>query len=188
MRRGFKAWCERTAADYRRELGIPPEGRLEPERIAARLGVRVVTPQDIPRLSQRSREQLLQEDPYGWSAVTVSRNGARIVVVNPAHSDARQASNLAHELAHLILDHAPDQISLSEEGVLLRLAHDPEQEDEADWLAGCLLAPRDGLLRSYARNRSVESLARRFGVSIELVRWRLESTGVTRQIRAARRG
>ena len=187
MQRGFKAWCERTAGDYRRELGIPPDGRLDLERLATTLSVPVLTPLDVPRLSRQSREQLLQEDPYGWSAVTVSRNGARLVVINPAHSPARSASNLAHELAHLILGHAPDQISLSEEGVLLRLLHNPEQEDEADWLAGCLLAPREGLLRAYARNRSVESLALRFGVSIELVRWRLESTGVTRQIRAARR-
>lgn len=188
MRRGFKAWCERAAAEYRGDLDVSPDGPLDPRRLAAALQVRVLTPREFPALSESSRRQLLDEDRYGWSAVTVSRNGARLVVINPAHSPARQASNLAHELAHLILDHAPEQISLSDEGVLLRLEHDPEQEDEADWLAGCLLAPRDALLRVYARNRSVERLARRFGVSLELIRWRLESTGVTRQIRAARGG
>ena len=188
MQRGFKAWCERTATDYRRDLGVPPDRRLDPERLAQTLGVRVLTPEHFPGLSRESREQLGTTDPYGWSAVTVSRNGARLVVINPAHSAERRASNLAHEIAHLILNHAPEEIILSGEGVLLRLEHDSEQEDEADWLAGCLLAPREGLVRAYFRNRSVEALAIRFGVSIELVRWRLESTGVTRQIRAARGG
>lgn len=70
--------------------------------------------------------------------------------------------------------------------MLLRLEHDSEQEDEADWLAGCLLASREGLVRAYARNSSVERLVRRFGVSVGFIRWRLESTGVTRQIRATR--
>lgn len=188
MRRGFKAWCERTAAEYRGDLGVPLDGPLDPRRLAVVLKVRVLTPRDFPALSETSQRQLLEEDRYGWSAVTVSRNGARLVVINPSHSPARQTSNLAHELAHVILDHAPERISLSDEGILLRRVHDPDQEDEADWLAGCLLAPRAGLVRTYARNRSVERLAQRFGVSIELIRWRLESTGVTRQIRAARGG
>ena len=186
MQRGFKAWCERTAADYRGGLGVPLDRRLDPIHLAETLGVRVLTPEHFPGLSEQSRKQLRTTDPYGWSAVTISRNGARLIVVNPAHSAERRANNLAHELAHLILNHAPEQIGLSDEGVLMRLEHDPEQEDEADWLAGCLLAPREGLRRAYARNRSVEALAGRFGVSIELIRWRLASTGVTRQVRARR--
>ena len=187
MRRGFKAWSERTAADYRRGLGVSLDHRLDPKRLARALGVRVLTPAQIRGLSEPSRKQLAATDPYGWSAVTVSRNGARLVIMNPAHSPARQANSLAHELAHLILDHAPARITLSPEGILLRPNHDSEQEDEADWLAGCLLAPREGLLRAYRRNRSVELLARWFGVSIELIRWRLATTGVPRQVRSRRR-
>lgn len=183
MRRGFKAWCEKTAGDYRRSLGVPPTAALDPNRLAARLGVRVTTPTGIPTLSDAARRQLLETDPDSWSAVTLVRGDTGLVVLNSAHSEARQRSSLAHELAHLILNHAADATRLGEPGLLFRGSFDREQEEEATWLAGCLLVPRDGLLAARRQTASEEGLARRFGVSGDLVRWRLRVTGVLRQVR-----
>lgn len=183
MRRGFKAWCERAAGDYRRTLGVPATAALDPNRLAARLGVRVTTPTGIPTLSAAARRQLLETDPDSWSAVTLVRGDTGLVILNSAHSEAHRRSSLADELAHLILNHAADATHLGEPGLLFRGSFDREQEEEATWLAGCLLVPRDGLLAATRQTASEESLARRFGVSGDLIRWRLSMTGVLRQVR-----
>ena len=182
MRRGFKAWCEKTAGDYRQALGVPPTAALDPNRLAAHLGLRVTTPERIPTLSETSRRQLLEIDPDSWSAVTLVRNDSGLVILNSAHSEARQRSSLAHELAHILLNHASDQTHLSELGLLFRRSFDREQEQEANWLAGCLLVPRDGLLKARLRTRSENALAARFGVSTSMISWRLRTTGVLRQV------
>ena len=144
MRRGFKAWCERTANHYRQAVGVSPSEALDPRRLADHLGVRVATPEGIPTLSDAARRQLVEVDAASWSAVTIAHGDARLVILNSGHSDARQNSSLAHELAHLILNHTTDQPRLSHEGLLFRGAFDKEQEDEANWLGGCLLVSRDG--------------------------------------------
>ena len=183
MRRGFKAWCERAAADYRRAVGVPPTGPLDPRRLAARLKVRVTTPHGIPTLSPSALRQLTEVDPGSWSAVTLVRDDARLVILNSAHSEARQRSSLAHELAHLLLNHTADRALLPNAGLLFRGSFDREQEEEADWFAGCLLAPRDGLVSASRRSPSEKALAARFEVSEALIAWRLKTTGVLRQIR-----
>ena len=183
MRRGFKSWCERAAAEYRQALGVATDAALDPRALAALLGVRVTTPEGLPTLSSASRKQLTKVDAESWSAVTVSQGEAKLVVLNSGHSRARRASSLAHELAHVILNHTSDRSQLSREGFLLRTAFDKEQEQEADWFAGCLLVPREGLLRASWRSRSTAALAARFGVSEDLIKWRLRMTGVPRQLR-----
>lgn len=182
MRRGFKAWCETTAGNYRQALGVSPTAALDPKRLAAHLGIRVTTPEGIPTLSETSRRQLLEVDPDSWSAVTLVRNDSGLVILNSAHGAARQRSSLAHELAHILLNHASDQTHLSALGLLFRRSFDREQEREADWLAGCLLVPRDGLLKARLRTPSEDALATRFGVSVAMISWRLRVTGVLRQV------
>ena len=53
---------------------------------------------------------------------------------------------------------------------------------EATWLAAALLVPRAGALR-LARGGVVDDLiARRFGVSTALCRWRMNETGISSQL------
>lgn len=183
MRRGFKAWCERTSTEYREALGIPQTGPLDPRTLATLLEVRVTTPERVPALSEASLHQLTVADPESWSAVTLSDGGRRLVILNSGHSMVRQKSSLTHELAHIILNHSTDLAQLSEEGFLLRNTCDKAQEQEADWFSGCLLVPRDGLLEACRATRSVPGLAARFQVSSDMVTWRLQVTGVLRQVR-----
>lgn len=184
MRRGFKAWCERAAAEYREALGAPMAAALDPYALAEHLNVRVVMPEDVPGVAPASLRRLRGVlGQASWSAVTISQGGVRLVVVNSGHPLTRQSNSLAHELAHIILNHTSDDVQVSPEGFLFRNRFDREQEDEADWLAGCLLLPREGLLRAYWLNRSPAALAEHFGVSQRLVDWRLRMTGVTRQVR-----
>ena len=185
MRRGFKSWCENTSGAYRSHLGLDLEDRLDPHELAGHLDVLVWTPQDVPDLSRRSMDQLTKVDPSSWSAVTVAAGGQNLVIVNSAHAPTRQRSSLAHELAHVILNHRPATTSVSENGFLFRDHYDVEQEEEADWLGGALLLPREGLLGVYRRTSSSEVIGQIFGVSTKLVDWRLRMTGILMQARRA---
>ena len=186
MRRGFKTWCETTAESYRNALGLKPVDPLNPKELAAHLGVIVWRPEDVPELSEESLRRLTNHDSDSWSAVTIRHDDAKLTIVNSAHAETRQRSNLSHELAHIILDHEPGRIDLSREGHLLLSSYEREQEEEADWLSGTLLVPRAGLLIAYRSTRDPRSLANRFGVSVDMLNWRLRMTGVATQARRAR--
>lgn len=183
MRRGFKAWCERAAGEYRQGLGVRLDSRLDPYALAASLDVRVATPKDLPGLSETSITQLTVTEPDSWSAVTMSQGGIKLVILNSGHSARRQANSLCHELAHIVLNHRSDDTQLSRQGFLFRSRFNNDQEEEADWLAACLLVPAEGLFRACWRMRSPESLAEHFGVSRDLIEWRLRMTGARKRMR-----
>ena len=186
MRRGFKSFSERFAESKRRELGVALTQPLDPHDLAAQLGVLVWTPEDVPELAEDDLRQLVELDSDSWSAVTLRVGQAQLTIVNSAHSATRQRSSIAHELAHLLLKHEPDRIDLSEHGHLLLSSFERDQEDEANWLAGALLVPREGLRQAYYRSKNEQILASRFGVSVQLLQWRLRMTGVALQARRAR--
>ena len=186
MRRGFKTWCETTSGRYRTDLGLKPQDPLNPEDLAAHLGVTVWRPEEVPGLAESSLRQLTNHDSDSWSAVTIRDGDDNLTIVNSAHAPTRQRSSLSHELAHLILDHEPGRIDLSPEGHLLLSSFEREQEEEADWLSGTLLVTRAGLMIAHRSTQDPKILANRFGVSVDMLNWRLRMTGVATQARRAR--
>lgn len=68
------------------------------------------------------------------------------------HRNGRLASDIMHELAHLIIGHEPARVDVTEDGLLILNTFSQKQEDEAKWLSGCLLLPRPALLAIRARD------------------------------------
>lgn len=106
-----------------------------------------------------------------------------MIIYNPSHSRGRIASDIAHEVAHLILEHEPTKLVLSQDGSLVMRSFNAMQEEEANWLAWCLLLPREALVSSLKRRLSVTDIADSFGVSQTLVKFRVQMTGARTQIR-----
>ena len=185
--RGFKAWAERTATAIRGELGLSKTAPLSPARLAEHLDVRLWTCTDVPGVTTDILEQLTVKDPWGWSAVTLTVNGRAIVVFNDKKSPGRQASDIAHELAHIILNHAPATVILSEAIDLSMRTFDQKQEDEANCLAWSLLLPRDALFLARKSRLDPDRIARDFGVTSTLVQYRLRMTGIDVQLQRGRR-
>lgn len=185
MQRGYKAWCERFSADTRRDLDLPSTAPLGARQLATHLGIRVWTPDDVPGLPAETRKVLLRNDgtPSCWSAVTLIVGEKTLVILNSSHSPARQASDLMHELAHRIRNHEPEEMSISSEGLMLLKAYDKEQEEEADWLAGVLLLPRDALVHIRRQGMPDEEVIASYGVSKRMYTYRVSMTGVNRQFR-----
>lgn len=118
--------------------------------------------------------------------MTLKDAGVTLIVLNPSHAPSRQPNNLMHELAHIELDHQPARVDVSETGLLLLSDYSDDQELEADWHAGALLVPRDGLVRMKTLGASTAEIALHFGVSEALCLWRLRMTGVDAQMRRRR--
>ncbi len=185
--RGFKSWCERYAASIREKLQLAPTNPLGPRVLAEHLGVRVWTPHDVKGLSGKSLQILLHsgsETRSCWSAVTVVVGANTAVILNSSHSPGRQSSSLMHELSHRTLEHGAKKVDASTEGIMLLSSYDKKQEDEADWLAGCLLLPRDALVRIRKENVELPDAARLYGVSLRMLNYRMAMTGVNRQFSA----
>jgi Zn-dependent peptidase ImmA (M78 family) len=142
-------------------------------------------PNQVPGITRDITDQLLNVDPWGWSAAGIEIDGRGIVIYNPLHSRGRRASDITHELSHFILDHQPAKIILSADldGMTMR-SFNQKQEDEANCLAWTLLLPREGLIRAKGRRLSVEQIAEHYGVTKSLVAYRVNATGVEKQWRA----
>lgn len=182
--RGYKTWCERYAAEKRAALRLSSSDPLDPRALAKQLKVSVWTPTNVSGLSAESLAVLLRNDgktPSCWSAVTIVVGSKVGVVLNSSHSAARQASDLMHELAHRIRGHEAEEVEASEDGIMILKSYDKELEEEADWLAGCLLLPRDALVRIKRERLDDSDAAARYGVSLRMLSYRNSMTGVNRQ-------
>jgi hypothetical protein len=184
--RGFKAWAERTASAVRRDLGLSATQPLDPRRLAEYLDIRLLSPDDLPGLPADVRTQLLETDPWGWSAATLVLATTTLVVYNPRKSQGRQASDIIHELAHVMLGHEPAQVVFSEDGQMATRTFDQKQEDEANWLGWALLLPRDALMAARRARMATAQIAETYGVTERLVGFRLQMTGVEAQMRRRR--
>jgi len=186
FRRGFKTWAEQTALRIRRRLKLTSSAPLDPFKLAELLCVAVVGPSDLRDLQEERKLRLLNDHSENWSAITVANGKHYLIVINTSHAPTRRNSDLAHELAHLILGHEPSMMFASPtSGIALR-THNKEQEDEANWLAGCLLLPRDALFSIRRRRLDNEDACLLYGVSLAMLNFRLNASGVEIQLRRSR--
>lgn len=178
-RRGFKALAERLALEVRDGMGSDWQGRLDPRALAKHVGVVVFDLPEMRRLGMKeeSLRFLLGRGRREFSAALFESNGVRVIVANPSHSAVRQASNIVHEVGHVLLRHQPPT-EIIDAGCR---RWDATMELEADWLAGELLVPRRAALEVARQQTDAEAAAQRFGVSRALMEWRLNHSGARKQ-------
>lgn len=178
LRRGFKAEAEREAARVRKELGLAPHDRLVPRDLARHLGIAVVDASDLVDIEDLEELERLQA--FAFSAATFEIEDRSIVVVSPLRTIGRQNSDIAHELAHVMLNHNLSEIR-EVDGMPFRTCK-PEEEEEATAFGGTLLLPRPLLLSAARRQATIDEIAQQYDVTIEMARFRYNSTGVARQL------
>lgn len=170
--RGFKSWCERVAIQQRTELKLKPEDPLDPMVLTKHLEIEVWTAAQIPGLDPLYLDVLVEKDPDSWSAITLCTGQKDLIIVNPAHGGGRRASDIMHEIAHILIGHDPARVEVTEDGLLFLSFYDKQQEEEAKWLSGCLLLPREALLLIRRRKMDTETAARTYGVSDQMLTFR----------------
>jgi len=186
MKRGFKAEAERIASELRGELGLNYDDCLQPLKLAEHLAIPVFVLAEVARVANSNGfvKYFSTIDPDSFSAITIVAGLRRIIVHNESHHPNRQASNITHEISHIVLEHEPTLI-VSPDG---QRYWNSEMEEEANWLGAALLVPREGALAFAKRNWAVCKIAQHYGVSEALCSWRISQTGIAYQLqRLARR-
>lgn len=149
------------------------------EALASYLDVELVPADALVPRSRLEELQALQPDAFSAGTFRLP-SGRRMVVYNPLHGEGRTRSNQAHELAHLLLD---DVVRTVERvGSLKFLTCNAEQEEEADWLGGCLLLPRKVLVQAAFAGMTVADIAEAHRTSEAMARFRLNASGVLVQV------
>ena len=180
MERGFKTRCEAMSRSLRLDLGLDSAAPLAAEELASYLGVHIWSVKDLG-LEPEDVKQLVETDPHSWSAITVSAAGLDAIILNPNHRSGRYSSDVMHELAHLLLGHEPSMMFFAGQEDLALRGYNQNAEEEANWLAGALLLPRDALVMLRAKNSPPEAACEEFVVSRQMLDFRMRVTGVTRQ-------
>ncbi len=183
MRRGFKAEAERHAAAIRERLRCGETDPVPLDEYAKDLGVRMVPADRLVPLERLQELQDLQADAFSAATFKLA-SGQRVVVYNPLHTPGRTRSNQAHELGHISLRHSLRTVE--KVGEMSFVTCDVEQEEEADWLGGCLLLPRPVLLQAAYRAMTPAQIAEEHGTSEAMARFRLNASGVLVQVGRAR--
>jgi len=183
VRRGFKAEAERLAATVRQEMGVGPADPLHAADLARHVDAEVRSAEE---LTSRAKLEALEElQPGAFSACTFTIDKRHVVVYSPLASPGRTQSDIAHEIAHILLKH--EIKTVQKIGSLSFFTCDSDEEQEANWLAGCLLLPRDLLLEAAKRGLGPAEIAAQYNVSEQMAAFRLRTTGVDRQLAARRR-
>lgn len=178
LRRGFKTEANSIAREVRDELGLRSDAPLDTLQLAKHLCIRVRGIRQLRRSAPAAVAHFVGDGQGSFSAVTIFEGVAREIWHNDAHAPGRQASNIAHELAHALLLHPAGGVSFNGRD------WDGEQEEEAQWLGGALLVSDEAAIVIARAEWLTTEAALRYGVSEQLMGWRLGVTGA--RVRVAR--
>jgi Zn-dependent peptidase ImmA (M78 family) len=175
--RGFKTLAERTALEFRSKLGLRNSDPINLTKLAGLLDARVISAEALVPIERLHEIERLQA--FAFSGCTFEVRGKSVVVFNPIRAVGRQSSDIAHELAHIVLKHDLSEIEYLGDTAFRTCRSD--QEEQATVLGGTLLLPRPLLLGAARRGLTLEQVAAEYDVTIEMARFRWNTTGVGRQ-------
>lgn len=183
-RRGFKKECEEICHEVRAELGTGRYAAFDPFALADNL---FIPHEPIDDYAGDERcgwavDHLAGEGREEFSAVTVYRGTRRRILYNGQNSPARRRSDVAHELSHVLLEHVPGPVRGNGDA----RTWNPDQEKEASWLSGVLLVPEHVALRLARSGTPITGAATSYGVSVQLMQFRLNASGALKRVQRER--
>jgi Zn-dependent peptidase ImmA (M78 family) len=187
LRRGFKSQCERRAVELRRQLCLADFAPLPAPAVAKVYGIDVWPLERVVRATQAGAVDLRELGGDDWLVFTLRLGNRDLVVINTTQSPPQQNSIITHEIAHIILGHelassvgtAADPLSVG--------SYDQDQEDEAAWFGSTLLLPRPALTWMRRHRLSAAAASAYFGITPELLHWRLQAAGAETKPKAVLR-
>lgn len=190
MRRGFREESKRLALEVRAEIGLDGFAPLDPRLVAEAYGIPIYPLDELEAhgCPPDAIVHFVGERRATFSAALVPVGSARFMIENSIHSLTRRTASIAHELAHLLLEHEFQGVILTVDGCR---SVDKEIEAEADCLGGELLITYRAALRAARTGMSDEAVAYRYGVSPAFAAMRMNASGArlvaSRQRNAYRR-
>jgi hypothetical protein len=180
LRHGFKAEAKRRTIKVRRAHGLGDYDPLDCFELARCIGVKVYRVSEFPT---DHAHHLIHTDPGAFSAATLRFDGHHGVLLNDSHADERQASNLAHELGHVLLEHE-EFPPLNDHGCR---EHDADLEAEAEYFGSVLLVTDAAVMNVARAGTAIDVAAAKYGVSKQMMQWRYNDCGARRRLERERR-
>lgn len=175
MQPGRKARLKRLALEIRGEFGIDERSRFDPYAYFAEYGIRVVM---LSTLDGPAKDHFFREFGSPFSGALIPNGTGFVVLDNDAHDIARRRSTAAHEVAHHALEHE-FAAAIPVDGRHCGLGG--EQEKEAEELSGELLIPTASAQAHALARWPDEAVGRRYDVSIDFARWRMNVSGARKK-------
>jgi hypothetical protein len=139
-------------------------------------------------LSERARQHLLGDASEKWSGGACSLpNGMKLVILNPMHGRSRTNATLMEEICHVFLGHQPNRLSIvsrDDRGKVMARDYRRADEEEAYGVGAAALAPYASLKRMLLEGKTSSEIGRHFGVSRELVEYRMKVTHLWREFKS----
>jgi hypothetical protein len=153
---------------------------LDPFALASFAKLMVVDFEMIEGLSPETREHLLGPGAEDWSGGTSSRplpNGWRLVILNPRHGRQRNNATLMEEVCHVFLGHKANRLAIvaeNKQGKVIARDYNEADEEAAYAVGAAALVPFTALRRFVRSGMTSAKIALHFGVSRELVEYRIK--------------
>jgi IrrE N-terminal-like domain len=181
LRRGFVTEAHWWADQLRKEMGVAADAPLCPKDLCNHLSIPVLRLSSFPPSPERDFLLARLKGQLFSAAVLYEGTIARILI-NDAADLKRQASDIAHEVAHVLLGHPPVYPFINGE---VR-DYSPEAEAEAEYLGPALLVSERAALRAYglikAKTHTLQSLSDAWQVSSDVLRWRMNAVGASKRL------
>ena len=182
---GFKAGANRVAVGLRRQMGLSASSPINLHTLLEKLGIAAAPLTAFEAQCPGQVAELNTVGGGGFSALLLSTgDGGRMILYNDTHGIGRQNSNLAHEISHALLAHSPEIVS----GCSSCRDFDQDVENEASFLAGCILVPNDAAWLIARSKMDLDLAQERYGVSRRMLDYRLNVSGARRRLARLRAG
>ncbi len=169
-----KAALKRLALELRQEIDLTAHDPFNPLELADLYGVDVVRLSDIDGCPEALEYFRVQRPDKFSGALVPMPGGGTVILENDYHEPERRISTASHEVAHVTLEHPFAATLTNSDGCRVSVK---EHEEEAAELSGELLLPTEAARRLAYNKATDEDVARRFGISVQFARWRMNATG-----------
>lgn len=165
-------------------MTLAADGPLCPKALCIHLEVPILLLSTLPACPER--EFLLARRKGAHFSAAVCFDGIKaFILLNDSSERKRQASDIAHELAHVLLRHKPVYPFL--DGGIREFSFEDEQEAEV--LGPVLLVSEKAALLAYrliqTKTHTLASLSNLWGITEDVIRWRMNAVGASKRVKIA---
>ncbi len=170
---------EKMAEGFRKNLGIKEDNFLDPLKIKIK-EIEVITLDELKQINEKEKSYLLNDVSKQWSAMSVPLDETFkkwVIVRNHNNNKERQSVSILEEYWHILLEHQLTKIIKF--GKFYGRSFESDEEHDAYYLASATLLPQKNIKNFVNQsNNNIEALAMKFGVSTELIEYRIKRLGL----------
>jgi len=172
---------ELIAIEVKDRLGLEPSAAVDPLAILPCVPARLLDPRELWEFCPETAQALFVQQAKHWSGIGYGQSphdGASLILLNPSHSMTRQRATLMEEIVHIMRGHPKSTIIRPVGKLAPGRTYDAQVEDEAFTVGAACLLPYPTIFHAIRdSHETVDSIARRFGVSEQYVQFSNQARG-----------